>query len=137
MVSGEPSNSLPGPPHNHPSKRVDCGVPPSPFQDGHPSSPPSHPSLGLATLTTAGEEEEVPGEEAGGATKGPPIQHICRVANSVARCGERLEGQAAHAHLLPVCKWAMPGRGVHHQGAPHPTQHPKIPTSPCNTSPVH
>lgn len=110
MVSGEPSNGLPGPPTQLPVMGGHWGVPLSPAQ-GEITPQHPNPCLGLGALTTASKEEEVPGEEAGGAAEGRPVQHIHHVAHGVARCGERLEGQAAHAHLLPVCKWAVPGTG--------------------------
>jgi len=132
MVSGEPSNSLPGPPHNPLSwGRVTEGLP-KPFPGRR--IPPGHPGLGLGALTAAGEEEEVPGEEAGGAAEGPPVQHIHHMAHGVPGRGECLEAQAAHAHLLPVRKRAAPGTGVHHQATPplcttskHPPPHATLP----------
>lgn len=125
MVSGEPSNSLPAAKHTATitgGGRFNWGVPscsPSGLQC------PTFRQHEITALTTTSQEEQVPGEQAGGAPEGPCIQHKGHVPHGVAWCGQCLKSQAAHAQLLPVPNGAVPaGRG----GAR--SQIPKIPSTP-------
>lgn len=66
---------------------------PSPF-----CPPPSASRLGK--LTTAREEEQIPGEEAGGTLVGLPIQQVDQMALCVARSGQSPDLEPSHANYI-------------------------------------